>query len=270
MTKTVAITGAASGIGQAAAQRLLQAGWTVFGLDMAQDRLDAVARTFATYQDRFKPVRCDVADATRVVAAFAEIGFVTPALNALICCAGVLRTGLMADMPVEEFDRVFGVNTRGTWLCAREALPLLRHAAQPDDPARVVLLSSVAALRPKIVSGAYAASKAAVSQLCRVMAAEWAPLGVLVNALAPGTVDTPMVRAVADPGVGKGYRPSGVSPVGRIAEADDVVDVMMFLLSDGARYVTGTTIPVDGGTQAAFVPPGSNPGSTPGTEAAPR
>ncbi len=257
MSKTAAITGAASGIGQAAAHRLLEQGWTVFGLDNAQHRLDAVATGFAGWQDRFKPVLCDVADATRVVAAFAEIGFVAPALDALICCAGVLRTGLMESMTVEDFDLVLHVNTRGTWLCAREALPLLRKAAAPDQPARVVLLSSVAALRPKIVSGAYAASKAAVSQLCRVMAAEWAPSGVLVNALAPGTVDTPMVRAVSNPDDAKGYRPSGVSPVGRIAQADDVVDVMMFLLSDAARYVTGTTIPVDGGTQAAFIPPGS-------------
>lgn len=257
MGKTAAITGAASGIGQAAARRLLEAGWTVFGLDLAQDRLDAVGREFGAFQDRFKPVVCNVADAARVVAAFAEIGFVTPSLNALVCCAGVLRTGLMEAMTVEDFDLVLGVNTRGTWLCAKEALPLLRKGATAEDPSRVVLLSSVAALRPKIVSGAYAASKAAVSQLCRVMAAEWAPSGVLVNALAPGTVDTPMVQAMANPTESKGYRPSGVSPVGRIAVADDVVDVMMFLLSDGARYVTGTTIPVDGGTQAAFIPPGA-------------
>ena len=255
MTKAVAITGAASGIGEAASRRLLQAGWTVFGLDVNADRLDAVAGRFSDAADRFKPVVCDVADAPRVVTAFAEIGSATPTLNALICCAGVLRSGPMDAMPVEEFDLVLNVNTRGTWLCAREALPLLRRAAVPDDPSRIVLLSSVAALRPKIMSGAYAASKAAVSQLCRVMAAEWAPSGVLVNALAPGTVDTPMVRAMADPTVGKGYQPSGVSPVGRIAQPDDVADVVMFLLSDNARYVTGTTVPVDGGTQAAFIPP---------------
>jgi len=257
MAGTVAITGAASGIGQAASRRLLQQGWTVFGLDVAKSRLDAVAAEFAAFQDRFKPVPCDVADATRVVAAFAEIGFVTPSLNALICCAGVLRTALIENMRVEDFDLVLNVNTRGTFLCAQQALPLLRKAATPNNPSRVILLSSVAALRPKIVSGAYAASKAAVSQLCRVMAAEWAASGVLVNALAPGTVDTPMVRAVSDPAMSQGYRPSGVSPVGRIAQPDDVVDVMTFLLSDAARYVTGTTIPVDGGTQAAFVPPGS-------------
>ena len=134
----------------------------------------------------------------------------------------------------------------------------MRQAATAENPSRVVLLSSLAATRPKVVSGAYAASKAAVTQLCRVMAAEWAPSGVLVNALAPGTVDTPMVHAMADPSQSKGYRPSGVSPVGRIAQPEDVVDVMMFLLSDAARYVAGATIPVDGGTGAAFIPPGSN------------
>jgi NAD(P)-dependent dehydrogenase (short-subunit alcohol dehydrogenase family) len=258
MTKTAAITGAASGIGQAACRRLLDAGWTVFGLDNARGRLDAVATGFAAYQDRFRPALCDVADAERVIATFREIAATSKTLNALITCAGVLRTSLMEDMRIEDFDVVLSVNTRGTFLCAQKALPLLRAAATPDNPSRIVLLSSVAALRPKIVSGAYAASKAAVSQLCRVMAAEWAPSGVLVNALAPGTVDTPMVAAVADPSVSKGYRPSGVSPVGRIAQSDDVVDVMMFLLSDAARYVTGTTIPVDGGTQAAFIPPDSN------------
>ena len=255
MTKSAAVTGAASGIGQAACRRLLEAGWIVFGLDNARGRLDAVAEGFGAYRDRFRPVLCDVADAARVTAAFQEIG---PTLNALVTCAGVLRTALMEDMTIEDFDLVLTVNTRGTFLCAQKALPLLRAGATADNPSRVVMLSSLAALRPKIVSGAYAASKAAVSQLCRVMAAEWAPSGVLVNALAPGTVDTPMVAAMADPAASKGYRPSGVSPVGRIAQPDDVVDLMMFLLGDGARYVTGTTIPVDGGTQAAFVPPGSN------------
>jgi NAD(P)-dependent dehydrogenase (short-subunit alcohol dehydrogenase family) len=250
MGKTVAITGAASGIGRAAAQRLLGQGWTVFGLDVADDGLRAVSN-----DAQFKPIVCDVADANRVVAAFADIGFASGSLDALICCAGILRIGPLETMSVEDFDKVFAINTRGTWLCVREALPLLRKAATAASPARIVLLSSVAALRPKVQGGAYAASKAAVSHLCRVLAAEVADGGVLVNALAPGTVDTPMIHAVSDPGKTGRYRPSGVSPVGRIASPDDVVDVIGFLLSDAARYVTGTTIPVDGGTQAAFIPP---------------
>jgi 2,3-dihydro-2,3-dihydroxybenzoate dehydrogenase len=191
-----------------------------------------------------------VTGAASVGAAFGRIG---DHLGALICCAGMLRTGLMKTMPIEAFDIVLNTNLRGRFLGAQKALPLLRRAATVENPSRVVLLSSIAALRPKIFSGAYAASKAAVSQLCRVVAAEWASPGVLVNALAPGTVDTAMVRSVSDPGASKGYRPSGVSPVGRIAQPDDVI---MFLLSDAARYVTGTTIPVDGGTQAAFIPSG--------------
>ena len=118
-----------------------------------------------------------------------------------------------------------------------------------------MLLSSIAALRPKIMSGAYSASKAAVSQLTRIMAVEWAASHVLVNAIAPGTVDTPMVQAVMRPGANSGYTTSGTSPLGRVAEADDIADVIGFLLSPASKYVTGTIIPVDGGTQAAFVPP---------------
>ena len=248
MNKTIAITGAASGIGKAATRRLASQGWEVFALDVARI---AVAPNVT-------PLHCDVSDAASIATAFERIAARAPKLDALICCAGILRIGPMAEMAVEEFDRVFAVNTRGTWLCAKAAFPLLKAAARPEAPARVVLLSSVAALRPKISSGAYAASKAAVSHLTRVIGVEWAEHGILVNALAPGTVDTPMIHAVSDPAKAGRYRPSGVSPVGRIATADDVVDVIGFLLSDAARYVTGTTIPVDGGTQAAFVPPQGN------------
>ncbi len=252
MTKTAAITGAASGIGLCTAKRLISEGWTVFGLDVGQDRLDAAR---ASLGGNFRPIACDVTDAARIATVFQEIGAAAAKLDALICCAGVLRVGPLEDMAVEDFDRVFAVNTRGLWLCAREALPLLRRAATKEAPARIVLLSSIAALRPKIMSGAYSASKAAVSQLTRIMAVEWAASHVLVNAVAPGTVDTPMVQAVMRPGANSGYTTSGTSPLGRVAEADDIADVIGFLLSPAAKYVTGTTIPVDGGTQAAFVPP---------------
>ena len=251
MTKTAAITGAASGIGLRTAERLVGEGWTVFGLDVGQSRLDAAK---ASLGGNFHPIACDVTDARRIAAVFQEIGAAAAKLDALVCCAGVLRVGPLEDMAVEDFDQVFAVNTRGLWLCAREALPLLRRAATKEAPARIVLLSSIAALRPKIMSGAYSASKAAVSQLCRIMAVEWAGSHVLVNAVAPGTVDTPMVQAVMRPGANSGYTTSGTSPLGRVAEADDIADVIGFLLSPASKYVTGTTIPVDGGTQAAFVP----------------
>ena len=176
-------------------------------------------------------------------------------INALIACAGVLKLGTLEDMSTEDFDAVFDINVRGLWLSAREALPFLKNAASRGELSRVILLSSVSALRPKIDSGAYSASKAAVSQLTRVLSVECAKYGITVNAIAPGTVNTPMVNKKSTPQSQGNWRPSGPSPLGRIAEPSDIANVIEFLLSKEASYVTGTTIPVDGGTQAAFIPP---------------
>lgn len=250
MEKKAIVTGAASGIGLQAALDLLAEGWHVFGLDMAAARIEGAP------QERFVPMACDVRSADAIAAAMQAISRQADAINALICCAGVLRTGPLATMPIDQFDLIFAVNTRGCWLSARAAMPMLETAAGRGETARIIFLSSVAALRPKVDGGAYAASKAALSQLTRVLAVECAPRGILVNALAPGTVDTPMVRAAADPETAGSYRPSGKSPVGRVAEPKDVTRVISFLLGPDAAYVTGATIPVDGGTSAAFVPPG--------------
>jgi NAD(P)-dependent dehydrogenase (short-subunit alcohol dehydrogenase family) len=255
MTTVAAITGAASGIGLATTRRLLSEGWTVVALDISESQLVAAREILSNYADRLTTLVCDVASPAQVDSVFAQIKSRHSSINALICCAGVLRLGALESMAVEEFDLVFNVNTRGPWLCARAALPLLKPAAAAGQAARIVLLSSIAALRPKIGGGAYAGSKAALSQLTRVLAVECASSGVLVNAIAPGTVDTPMIRAVSNPAQTGQYRPSGASPLGRVAIPDDVASVVWFLLGDDARYITGTTIPVDGGTSAAFVPP---------------
>ena len=253
MSNTAVVTGAASGIGLATSRDLLQRGWTVYGLDVTDDGLREASETLAN--DRFHPMACDVRSPDAVAASMAAIGAQAGTVNALICCAGVLRLGALREMSVEDFDLIFDVNTRGLWLSAREAMPWLEAAAARGEVARIVFLSSLAALRPKIDSGAYAASKAAVSQLTRVLAVECAGDGILVNAIAPGTVDTPMVRDQSEAANRGAWRPSGPSPLGRIAQPDDIARVVRFLLSEEAAYVTGTTIPVDGGTQATFVPP---------------
>ena len=253
MPSTVIVTGAASGIGLEAAQDLLAKGWTVYGIDISDATLAPATRKLSS--PSFHPRACDLRDAASVVEVMHGIQSDAPQVNAVIASAGVIRTAPLAEMSVDDFDTVFGVNVRGLWLTCREAHPMLQKAAAESDMARVIILSSISAIRPKIDAGAYAASKAAVSQLTQVLAVEWASDGILVNALAPGTVDTPMVQAASNSDKQGNWRPSGASPLGRIAEAIDVVRVMRFLLSEDAGYVTGTIIPVDGGTRAAFVPP---------------
>ncbi len=253
MTATAIVTGAASGIGLGTSRDLLGRGWTVHGLDLTEAALAKAAAGLA--DENFHTHACDIRSAEAVAATMADIGRAAGRVNALVACAGVLKLGKLADMSVEDYDMVFDVNTRGLWLSAREALPHLRAAAGAGELARIVFLSSVSALRPKIESGAYSASKAAVSQLTRILAVEVAGEGILVNAIAPGTVDTPMVNDQGGPNETGAWRPSGPSPVGRIAQPDDIARVVRFLLSEESAYITGTTIPVDGGTQAAFVPP---------------
>jgi NAD(P)-dependent dehydrogenase (short-subunit alcohol dehydrogenase family) len=262
MPGTAVVTGANSGIGLETCRRLLADGWTVHALDRATDALDAIGDTAgdpgAGPQLRVLP--CDITDENAVDAAFRRVAYEAGHLDALVCSAGVLRTGPLLEMAAADFDAVFQVNTRGAWLCARAALPLLASAATARKPGRMVMVGSVAAVRPKVAGGAYAASKAALAQLVRVMAVEAAPLHIRVNAVAPSTVDTPMIRnvgetSVSGSGSGSGYRPSGTSPLGRVAAPEDVVHVIRFLLSPPSDYVNGATIPVDGGISAAVSPP---------------
>jgi NAD(P)-dependent dehydrogenase (short-subunit alcohol dehydrogenase family) len=252
--KHAVVTGAASGIGEDCCRDLLARGWTVYGLDR-----DAVGleRCLAVCPDgqRFVPIACDVSSATDVEHAFATIASQTDALDALVCSAGIFRTGALLDMAEADFDALFAVNTKGAWLSARAAAPLLECAARGEARSRIVFVASIAAIRPKVGGGAYAASKTALTQIARVLAVELAPRGVLVNAIAPATVDTPLTRSLAAAAATSGYTVSGISPLGRVATTGDVTSVIRFLLSDESGYVTGAVLPIDGGTSAAFAPP---------------
>jgi len=246
--KNVVVTGAAGGIGKACVQMLLADGCHVFGLDVRPVELGAAGPGAST--GKLSPLHCDVSDATSVEQAFASIGKATDRLHALVCSSGIIRSGPMGTLANETFDAVMAVNVRGPWLCAKAALPLLARAATPSDPARIVFLSSVAALRPKLGGGAYSASKAALENIMRALAGELAPQAILVNAVAPGPVDTPFVQQALDASANGLYKRSLPPPIGRVAQAGDVVAVIKFLLGSGANYVTGGVIPVDGGIAA--------------------
>lgn len=249
MTGIAVVTGAASGIGAAVARQLLEDGWQVIGLDRAY------ANGIGDEPADFVPIACDVTDEQSIATAFTEVAERYGHIDALVCAAGILATGSLIDMPVDDFDRIFAVNTRGAWLCARAGVGLMRRRSDKTLAARLVFIGSISGIRPKIGGGAYGAQKSALHVITGVMAAELASEGILVNAVAPGTVETPMIAAVtAAPGTGS-YRPSGVSPLGRVAQPEDVANVVRFLCGDDAAYVAGSVIPVDGATRAAFVPP---------------
>lgn len=245
------VTGGASGIGRRTVQRLLHDGWTVWVFDADPTPVDNGLGERA--EGTLHCERCDVRDPEDLRRAFAAVRAVSRSLDALVCSAGVARVGALELTSLEDATLMLDVNVLGVWLTVREALPLLRTKGDLANPARVVVVGSIGGIRPKVSSGLYGATKAAVHVLTQVFAVELAPSGVTVNAVAPGSTDTPMLTSAIGDGVAAGFRSSGTSPLGRIAQPDDVASAILFLLSDDARYVNGVVLPVDGGTRAAHV-----------------
>ncbi len=254
MNKHAIVTGAASGIGADCCKDLLNRGWTVHGLDISNQGLLDLKKYAESAGHHFHSYQCDVSKSSEVQQAFNKIADSTHSIDALVCSAGIFRTGPLADMQEKDFDDLFAINTKGAWLAIKAAIPLLKQAAKNNSSPRVVVVASVAAIRPKIGGGAYAASKVALTQIVKVMAVEMAGEGILINAIAPATVDTPLTQALNANASINQYKVSGVSPLGRVGMPADVTSVIRFLLSEDASYLTGTVIPIDGGTSAAFRP----------------
>ncbi|TEA79595.1 SDR family oxidoreductase [Allopusillimonas ginsengisoli] len=253
MSKYAVVTGAASGIGADCRRDLLGRAYTVFGLDRDIEQLKRAEQSTRDVPGKFIPIACDASSSASVKEAFEQIKAATNRLDALVCSAGVFRTGALMDLSEADYDSLFDINTKGCWLTARAAYPLLKVAATQEAPARMVFVASAAALRPKTGGGAYAASKVALTYITRVLAVELANESILVNAVAPATVDTPLVQKLVADAATSGYQVSGVSPLGRVAQPADVTAVIRFLLGDDSRYMTGAILPVDGGSVAAML-----------------
>ncbi|WP_417433018.1 SDR family NAD(P)-dependent oxidoreductase [Hoeflea sp.] len=231
--RSVFVTGAAGGFGSAIATALAADGMTIFGCDIqAAEGIHAM----------------DVTDEGQVTTAFDQAEALNGPISVLVTCAGIMPSGTeparISNMTVEEWDSVFAVNSRGTFLCLREFLR--RREQAPVSGATAVLMSSAAAqLGGYRGSASYVASKAALLGLTKIAAREAASYGVTVNCVAAGPVRTQMLEAATTPETVAAL--SSRIPLGKIGTTDDIAAAVRYLVSPGALWVTGTTLDVNGG-----------------------
>lgn len=235
------VTGAGRGIGAAIARELAREGCDVALVDLcASDAAEELAAELRGLSHRAIALQADVRDFAAaeetVAAVIAELG----RLDILVCNAGITRDAVTWKMSEQAWDDVLAVNLTGCFAYCRAAAPPLRA----QGSGRIVTIASINGMRGKFGQANYAASKAGVIALTKTLARELGRAGVTVNCVAPGMVRTEMT-ATLPPSVVESATQESV--LGRIAEPEDVANVVAFLCSPRARHVTGTVIQVDGG-----------------------
>ncbi|MBU6378247.1 MAG: SDR family oxidoreductase [Gammaproteobacteria bacterium] len=233
-SRSVCIVGAGGGIGQATARRFMADGYRVIVMDRPGPAMDAIAKECGTHATGL-----DLRDPASVRAAFETARQTTAEIDALICLSGIVDNGKLATLTLERWNEVLAINLTGTFLCC--------HAAQTwvRDGGRIVLTGSLSGRTGGVITGAaYAAAKAGIEGLTKSMAQEFAPRGITVNCIAPGIIDTPMLDV--HPADRKAAM-SATVPLKRMGRPEEVAATIAFLASEGAAYITGEVVAVNGG-----------------------
>ena len=240
--KVAVVTGAGRGMGRAVALRLSAAGASVVVNDLSVEAAEATAVMLRDAGGRAIAVSGNVTNSSDVAAVMDRAVSKFRALHILVNAAGVLRRTAVFDMGEDEWDFVINVNLKGTFLPSRAVLPAMREAGW----GRIVNFSSTAGKTTSTLgSAAYTSSKHAVLGLTRHLALEEASHGITVNAVCPGLIDTEMVQDEIDKTRKSAYANS--FPISRLGEPSEVAELVAFLASDRAAYITGAALDVSGG-----------------------
>ena len=244
--KSIVVTGGSLGMGRACAERFASAGGKVLVIANDKASVDTAVAEIGTNATGF------VGDVRKADDMRAAVGLAVAkhgGVDILVCCAGIQRYGTVVDTAEDVWDDVLDINLKGIFLAAKFAIPEMKKRGG----GAIVAISSVQSYASQAGVAAYTASKGAINALVCAMALDHAPDNITVNAVCPASIDTPMLRWAADlwkgdstaektlEAWGKGH------PIGRVGKASEVADLVAFLASDKARFITGADMKIDGG-----------------------
>ena len=238
------VTGGGRGIGLATARRFLEEGWQVALLDVEPDVL---ASGVASLPAPVLELLCDVSDAAAVDRAIRRTREHFGRLDALVNNAGIAIFKPLLETTPEDWNRVLAVNLTGPFLMTQAAAPVMAEGGG----GAIVNIASISGLRASTLRVAYGTSKAALMHLTKQQAVELASLGIRVNAVAPGPVDTAMAKAVHTPEIRADYH--AAMPLNRYGLESELAAAIFFLCGDQSHYITGQVIAVDGGFEATGI-----------------
>ncbi len=237
MDKRVAIiTGAAKGIGKAIAERMTKENYIVILVDIDKENGETLTKNLGNTAKFFS---CDISDEKDVSSLFDSVKQEFGRVDVIINNAGIIKDNVIWKMPVEDFDQVVDINLKGTWLMCKVAGTLMREQKR----GRIINITSRAWLGNRGQSN-YSASKAGVVGLTRVLALELGKYGVLVNAIAPGLIDTPLTQKLP---IDVREKLIQAQPTKTMGKPKDIANVVAFLSDENTQFITGQTIYVDGG-----------------------